>query len=87
VRVGVFTALLAQSSLEDALKKFKALHIDTVSTDQISVYSSWRHSTHHQHIPRRSPNRGVLGIPGVPSIAIDNSGLWCSPSRRLLLSC
>ena len=30
MRVGVFTALLAQLSLEDVLKKLKALHIDTV---------------------------------------------------------
>src|ERR1700741_1563974 len=30
VRVGVFTALLAQMSLDDVLKKLKSLNIDTV---------------------------------------------------------
>ncbi len=30
MRVGVFTALLAQMSLDDVLKKLKTLHIDTV---------------------------------------------------------
>ena len=30
MRVGVFTALLAQLSLDDVLKKLKSLHIDTV---------------------------------------------------------
>ena len=30
MRVGVFTALLAQLSLDDVLKKLKTIHIDTV---------------------------------------------------------